>query len=341
MGKIIKDDKIQVSRGRGASHIVPFIGMIRFIAMLMIIICHLMQALDLELAQWFNVGVPIFLCISGFLYGQRNIGEITSFYFKRFAKIYIPFLISYIPLGLFQFAFEGSGINIITFIRGALLNDTILGGGHLWFVPTILVCYAITPILQSYRDRYFTNQPQVVFVTFIILAVETVYFGLFNRFFSPAWICCYTIGYVLGSNEGKSLVKRKHIFLWFCILAISFNAMQIYCDYIKHMTFPGYGHFVQYAHVTLGVALFLLMRFIFEGRDLNKFEHILDVSDKYSYEIYLVHAMVILGPFSLINLTPYLVVNILIILVVTSLIAYIIKHAANKVIGLCQVKFLK
>lgn len=41
MGKIIKDDKIQVSRG-GASHIVPFIGMIRFIAMLMIIICHLM-----------------------------------------------------------------------------------------------------------------------------------------------------------------------------------------------------------------------------------------------------------------------------------------------------------
>lgn len=51
------------------------ISMIRAMSMLSIIICHIMQYLNIELAWWFNVGVQVFLCISGYLYSDRKISD--------------------------------------------------------------------------------------------------------------------------------------------------------------------------------------------------------------------------------------------------------------------------
>ena len=75
------------------------------LSMLMIISCHIMQYYDCELAWWFNVGVQIFLCISGFLYGQKNINNVTDFYNKRLKKILIPYYLVFIPFGIIEFIF--------------------------------------------------------------------------------------------------------------------------------------------------------------------------------------------------------------------------------------------
>lgn len=40
------------------------VSLIRLIATIFIITCHIMQYLSIELAWWFNVGVQIFLCMS-------------------------------------------------------------------------------------------------------------------------------------------------------------------------------------------------------------------------------------------------------------------------------------
>lgn len=64
------------------------ISFIRMIAMEMIIICHIMQYYDFVLAWWFNVGVQIFLCISGFLYGQKAIENIARFYNQRIKRFW-------------------------------------------------------------------------------------------------------------------------------------------------------------------------------------------------------------------------------------------------------------
>lgn len=41
------------------------ISIIRVISTSFIVICHIMKYYDCELAWWFNVGVQIFLCMSG------------------------------------------------------------------------------------------------------------------------------------------------------------------------------------------------------------------------------------------------------------------------------------
>ena len=61
------------------------ISMARLLAMLGVIICHFMSSPMINmgaLAFLFNVGVQIFLFISGYLYGKRDSIDIIPFYKK-------------------------------------------------------------------------------------------------------------------------------------------------------------------------------------------------------------------------------------------------------------------
>ena len=63
------------------------ISLVRLLAAIFIIACHIMQYLHMELAWWFNVGVQMFLCMSGFLYGQKGVIEDDlTFYRKNIIK---------------------------------------------------------------------------------------------------------------------------------------------------------------------------------------------------------------------------------------------------------------
>ena len=48
------------------------ISLIRLLSLLAIIICHILQGLNLEAAFWLNIGVQVFLFMSGYLYGQKK-----------------------------------------------------------------------------------------------------------------------------------------------------------------------------------------------------------------------------------------------------------------------------
>ena len=69
------------------------ISMIRAMSMVAIITCHFMQYLDIELAWWFNVGVQVFLCISGYLYSDREISDPIEFYKKTIQKILVDYYV--------------------------------------------------------------------------------------------------------------------------------------------------------------------------------------------------------------------------------------------------------
>ena len=62
--------------------------------MLFVIICHLGSYFGLAfVGQLFNVGVPIFYLISGYLYGNAEIKDIRTWLCKRLIRLYIPLLL--------------------------------------------------------------------------------------------------------------------------------------------------------------------------------------------------------------------------------------------------------
>lgn len=283
-----------------------------------------MQYYDLELAWWFNVGVQIFLCISGFLYGQKNIDNVIDFYNKRLKKILIPYYLIFIPFGFTEFIFARDVFSINNFALGIVLCSRLNGAEHLWFIPTILMCYLITPLLQGYRNKYVEGKrTMVVFTVLSVIMISVVIHGFTT--FNPAWICCYVIGYALGMNEKNEYICEKVLMIIAGIIAIAGNALQIYCDYIANIDFNGFGIIKNYNHVMLGVFIFLLLKVIFEKVNLSRIGKLLKLSDTYSFEVYLVHQLLILGPFSLLALTRFYSVNIFIMLVGVFILALLLK----------------
>lgn len=301
--------------------------------MLIIISCHIMQYYDLELAWWFNVGVQIFLCISGFLYGQKSIDNVTDFYNKRLKKILIPYYLVFIPFGIIEFIFARDAFSIKNFALGIVLCSWLKGAEHLWFIPTILMCYLITPLLQGYRNKCVEGKRTILVFTVLSLIITSVLIQGFTTF-NPAWICCYMIGYALGMNEKGNYINENVLTIIAGIIAAAGNAVQIYCDYIANIDFTGFGIIKNYNHVMLGVFIFLLLKAIFEKVDLSKFRKLLKLSDTYSFEVYLVHQLLILGPFSLLGLTGYSLFNILIMLLGVCVLAFVLKKADKVVEGI-------
>lgn len=289
------------------------ISLIRTISLGLIILCHITQWFGLEIAWWLNIGVQLFLLISGFLYGQKTI-EIKTFIVKRLKKLLIPYYVVFVVAVIMQFLFFRQYIEIKYALGGMLLRSTIKGGQHLWFVPTIILCYLITPFLQEFRPNSSSKKQFTVYsvACFVFLSVIL---GVYQSFFNPAWISCYAIGYMIGINNCDKLFDEKLI-LWVSgILATICNGIVIWCTYVKRISFTGYNYFCDYSHVILAVFLFIILKLIFDSiRFNNKVVHWLDVMDHYSYDTYLVHHFLILGPFSLMELTGNLPVNIIIIL---------------------------
>ena len=60
----------------------------------------------------------------------------------------------------------------------------------------------------------------------------------------------------------------------------------------------------------------------------------LNKTDEYSYETYLVHQFVILGPFSLLNITPYFFVNLVIVISVVVILAFLLRFIEGFIIPL-------
>ncbi len=294
------------------------ISAIRGISMLCIVLCHIMQYLDWELAWWFNVGVQIFLCISGFLYGKKEISQWGDFLKKGFKKILVGYYIVFIPAAVVLcFVIGSASVNQV--IMGLLLKRTLKGGGHLWFVPTILFCYCMTFFLSLIFPKGEGEVKRLLKLG-IVWIIGFVVIDLFIPFFNPAWIFCYCLGYYLGRVEDQKVYGRVAGFL--CIAALLCNICQILCDYVFHITLPMHEVFCNYSHVLLGVALFVILRRVFRNVGDRK---ILRLSDKYSFEVYLVHQFFILGPMTLMELTKSRAVNLLVIFVVIAVSAFVVK----------------
>jgi peptidoglycan/LPS O-acetylase OafA/YrhL len=122
-------------------------------------------------------------------------------------------------------------------------------------------------------------------------------------------------------------------------LGIVLNGVQIVIDHVLRLDMSGslswlYSSMCDHAHGLLGIMLFVLLKRIFDSlfsRGVPKGAiRVLSVSDAYSYDVYLVHQFMILGPFTLMELTPYLGLNILLILTGTCVLAWVVHGISDR-----------
>ena len=311
------------------------ISLIRMVAMSFIIICHIFQTYGNELAWWFNVGVQIFLIISGYLYCSKDYSAESPLKIlkKQFKKILIPYYF-WLPIVIILYSFLcPQYLSITSIIKYILCCGVIEGQGQFWFIPYILFCYLLTPYL--YWIKQFVKDYNIIktlLIYFAVIALFIVLSIVFHSYFGGGYIVCYFIGYFIADIFSRFKEKRTFNLLFAVIFGITVLAVgiKIYLLYINPIQFSGilesiFNMFKAYSHLLLGLTIFLGLLKL----PNIKYNKLFSFSDKYSYEIFIVHALFTRGTFHLLYLTDYTTLNVFIAILCTIIAGVLYKNACN------------
>lgn len=198
----------------------------------------------------------------------------------------------------------------------------LLGLRHLWFVTAIFFDYYITPFLQKMRKHADIN---ILFGISLLLLSYCCLPG--PIVFIMSWFVIYSIGYLY--------VSSKHQKRWILtIISIELITILI-CSQ------SGWSSVTQYfnpigrcLHDFGGLCLVLLPLFLFRNIRIP-LPAIVGILDKYSFQIYLIHYIIIIGPFSLAFYFGKMQYNILLILLSTAFGTFVfcqINHFLSSII---------
>ena len=300
------------------------LSLIRVFAMALIVSCHIAQCYELQIAWLLNIGVQIFFFMSGFLYGRLDTSTAPfAFYKKRFIKVYIPFLIwvalivgVYAVFGLYRPSLK----QIVLYLFNLQwFSIPIEGLNHLWFLTVLMVGYLLTPWVK----RLHKKLPIVCISVFVVLCVvEFVFIKKFYSFF--AWVALYFAGMMYGRYYSKKTTS------W--VLAVSAAILIIMAILFKPdwLTQTDYRYHTIWLHWVLGVFLFTLLfrtlpHLIKPEKNYAAVMHF----DKISYEVYLTHHPLVLGPLSMLIITRYSLVNVLLMLVVVYVLSRFLHYLSS------------
>ena len=307
------------------------ISIIRLLAMMSIIACHFCQYYNSEWAWWLNVGVQVFFIISGYLYGSKSIDEPILWLKKRFIKILTPYYI-FLTLAIVGYLIVSPDLlGVGNLLLSYLVVGTIKGISHLWFVSYILFCYIITPYLAAIRD-YLSNKSKLY--TFSCIAVIVCIYSiieiLIDGHFRPGMIGCYILGFYTAVFVRLTGERSLLICFWVSLIpTIISNYVYCHLHYIQGLDMKGLlVHITDYSHAFLGYSITMLLMLLFTKNIRGR---ILEYSDKYSYEIYLVHQLFILSPLTLLSFCHSRAINITITFI-TILVAGVILNNISKAV---------
>ena len=283
------------------------IQLIRIIAMFMIISDHILSHLNFPLraviVQLTNSGVLIFLFLSAFLYGNKQVKDWKAWYIKRFFRICIPMWI----FMLFDFVIEAIAWHIfdVKYVFIYLFNlqgilGTNIGGMNLWFLTLLMICYLITPLLQWIRSKNPGVKVAVITFAFaIVIQIILAYVTDIGMVFGHTLSWCvlavgvYVIGYFAGNHICGQKISMKRILL-LSVAAILASLCVIFC----RKYFDGkiiYDRIIIYYGMLvldwwLVTVLYKIGTYIKNNKMLRVIKHL----DTISYEFYIVHGLVIM-----------------------------------------------
>ena len=253
---------------------------LRGFACILIVACHFCQSSGLlEYTFLLNIGVQIFFCISGFLYGHKEISSWREWGIGRMKKLYLPFILFCLPV-IEYVAICYGGITWINYLAYLTMGQVVFGEvlqlAHLWFISAIVICYLITPVLQKIRK--WSD------IALIVLIIATIIEYAFIRFrlFHYSWLFLYSFAYLYANSRYKKVyaVLSALIMMWI-----------VGCFDISSYAFEELPH--RLSHDFGALSLLVLVTFAstrFSNINVTGFFRWLD---KYSMPIYIVHGAVV------------------------------------------------
>lgn len=242
---------------------------------------------------------------------------------KRFVKVYLPYYILLAIVVAVYAVFHLYRFNVKQLVLYVLnlqwFSTQIDGLNHLWFLTVLMIAYLLTPWVKEFH----TKRPMLFVSVFLICCV--VEFLLVKKFYGFfAWLALYFAGMLLGAHYSKKLANM--------VLLASFGMLVVLTAMFEPdwLTQQEYKYHAIWLHWVLGTFLFLLFyrvlsSMIREQKKGSLVKHL----DGISYEVYLIHHPLILGPLTMMSLTKYVWLNILLLLFTVYVLARLFHYLCS------------
>lgn len=306
--------------------------LLRVFAMILILACHIVQEHSNEYikmtAQFLNVGVSIFILISGYLYGIKKINEnYVEWIIKRAKRILIPLYI-FMSYLLIIYLIKGSNISIFNWIAYILnlqgLQIYVHGAEHLWYLTVIMICYLITPILDKNKEKLNNESIGILITILIFIQVLTTYFIGTQIGIYLIYILLYITSYIVGNSVNISISNKK-LYLAFGTGIISIT-IRLIGRALLDDTIIYNVIIVGYTQAIIAFSIFYIFAYL--GNKI-KANSVIKYIDSISFEVYLVHYMYMVGPVRLMGLTNSFVLNTIITIIVSVITAILLKKISK------------
>lgn len=178
-------------------------------------------------SQFFNVGVHIFLIISGYLYGKRKINSNTTYtkwLIKRAKRILLPLYIFLVIL-LSIYLIKGLEIKLFNWIINILnlqaMETYIHGAQHLWYLTIAMICYFVTIALDINREKFTKKNSIKLLVYIAIIQIITSYYIYEQLGIYLLYILLYIASYFVGMNWNSENINIKYVVKFGIILFLA------------------------------------------------------------------------------------------------------------------------
>lgn len=317
------------------------VSYIRVIAMIFILIDHIVLRINMPFKSYIiqitNTGVLIFLFISGFLYGRKEINNFSNWFIKRAKKILLPLYIFMIFLAVIKIIFEGN-INIIEYLKYLINMQGILGvtdgGVHLWFLTALMLCYLITPLLEIIKrknKKLKLRKTIIILCIYVIVQIFCAYFVNINfalgHHFSVylIYLFTYVIGYYYSYyTQNKEINSKK--FVIFTLIMIMSMLIRVVSNKLIDGTILYDRIIAMYTNVVFAIWLSIFIKKYYIVINCELLKIVVNKLDYLSFEIYIVHGLAIE---LFMSFTNNIIVNICFTLITTYIIALLFNKTCS------------
>ena len=208
-------------------------------------------------------------------------------------------------------------------LQGSVVG--VLGAEQTWFITPLLLCYAITPLL----DRYITHQrtkKQIAILVIVAASVKLLWAILKSPVCNTllSLVSVYVIAFVVGRFFDKLTFTKAKALVAFMVMCVAFGMRLVARHFFDGTVF--YDRIAcGYTQCIAAFCIFYLFAVVFQNIQPPKWVSFIG---EISFEVYLVHYMFCVGPVKLFGLTPYWVLDCMLVTVVSVILAVTIHRAS-------------